>query len=84
VPTIRLQSICRNIPQIAAIGIVHVGIPAWSWYGSLTALSFTSGATISRARLIASSRLASDVATGIASAREMETSTDIRELVESG
>lgn len=54
--------------DLAALGHARVSVAAWSWYGSLTGLSFIAGATISRARLIADSRMVGDVASAIATA----------------
>ena len=52
--------------DLAAAGVWQISVAAWSWYGSLTGLAFIAGATISRARLIAESRLPGEVAGGIA------------------
>lgn len=40
-------------------------IAAWSWFGAFTTMAFISGATISRARLIAASQTPGSVAGGI-------------------
>lgn len=52
--------------DLAAAGIWSISVAAWSWYGSLTGLAFIAGATISRARLLAESRMVGDVSRGIA------------------
>lgn len=39
---------------------------AWAWFGSFTGLAFIAGAAISRARLIAKSRLPGEIASGVA------------------
>jgi len=53
---------------LEAAGKVDVSNAAWAWFGSFTAMSFISGAAISRARLIAQSHTPGDVAQAIANA----------------
>lgn len=67
--------------DLAALGVVNITIPAWSFYGSLTAMSFIAGTTVSKARLLANSRMVGDVTKGISN---VEVSTDIQELSENG
>lgn len=53
--------------DLAAAGVWQISIAAWSWYGSLTGLAFLAGATISRARLMAESKMVGSIAQAIAS-----------------
>lgn len=53
---------------LTGFGAFHASIAAWSWFGAFTTMAFIAGATISRARLIASSRAAGEVAQAIATA----------------
>ncbi|MGE0347630.1 MAG: hypothetical protein AB7N73_15775 [Gemmatimonadales bacterium] len=59
--------------DLAAAGIWRISVAAWSWYGSLTGLAFIAGATISRARLMAESKMIGAVAQGIATSPELPT-----------
>lgn len=63
--------------DLAAAGLWHITVAAWSWYGSLTGLAFVAGATISRARLLAESRMVGHVAQAIASS---PAETDVPEV----
>lgn len=53
-------------------GEVAPSTAAWAWFGSFTTLAFINGAAIARARLIAKSDLAANVAAGIANARDRQ------------
>lgn len=50
----------------AGLGVFKAPIAAWSWFGAFTSMAFIAGAAISRARLIAASRMPGEVARGIA------------------
>lgn len=55
-----------TIFDLAALGVARVSIAAWSWYGGVITMCFIGGVTIARARLIAQSTAAAELARGIA------------------
>lgn len=62
--------------DLAAFKVVSISVAAWAFYGSMISLCFIAGAAISRARLIAGSRVPGEVARGIAESAEPNLFTD--------